>query len=638
MPGMKTNIYLGLFLAAVLAGVGGCRESIGRYYYVSRGLAAVEQNPERRDFLCDVNSSSDKLCLNGEWDFCYDPNRVGEARGYSATERPQSGVWDRAEVPNTYSTGERRNYQGATWYRREFIPPKQATGKRAVLRCLGVVLRAKVWVNGVYIGEQANAYLPFEMDITNAVRPGAVNVIAVEVDNAIRERDIPDANWNGWWNYGGISRDIYLDFRPDTAVTHARMDTDLEDGAWRSSFVVRVRNYREKPVREVVTMELRRPDGAVFCLKRQGTLLNPGRNRIDFSHVFGEVHEWRPGDGNLYELRARVGQDVKTAIHELRVRTGFRDVRTRGSEILFNGKPLLMKGICVHEEDYPGGNTVDKRWIEGTLRRVRDLGCNFVRTGHYMFHPYFYERCDELGLLVWSEIPAWKTSVDNLSDNQVWRDRAKPWLREMVEGYRQYPSVQMWSLGNEFASNDPRARGYVQQGAAFVRELDPWRLVTYASDRHREGKMDVCFDLVDVIAINEYYGWYYGGNGDIGAVLDRIHNQYPNKPILVSEVGAGAVPDGNVGGARKDSRKPYTLENQREFLREHLGQIYAPERRGYVAGALIWVLRDFNDPHRVGGGHPADWSFVNLKGLLSREDEPKPAYRTVRDFFEGPKR
>jgi beta-galactosidase/beta-glucuronidase len=237
-----------------------------------------------------------------------------------------------------------------------------------------------------------------------------------------------------------------------------------------------------------------------------------------------------------------------------------------------------------------------------------------------------------MGFLIWTEIPAWKTDTEVLTDPGVWQKYGKPQLQSLVHNFRSHPSVVLWSVGNEFNSDSDLGAEYVQRSTQFVRSLDPTRLVSFASDRHRPGQTDNSFAFVDVIAVNEYYGWYYYTMNDVGDMLDRLHSDWPDKPILVAEFGSGSLQDMRNQNP-EDSGKDYSIDYQNKFISRHLEQIYAPERRDYVVGSLVWLYNDFPDPHRVGSGHPVQNNYVNSKGLVTQDRTRKPAFDLVKEYF-----
>jgi len=577
----------------------------------------------------DRMHAEDTVDLSGTWRFRFDPSDVGESDGW---QRPGKETWNTMQVPMSYNAGDQSWYAGAGWYRTSFQVPANWSGGHLFLKFLGVNIRSKIWVNGQLVGEHNYPYLPFEVDITDAVKPGATNWLVVRADNRILARAVPDKNWDGWWNYGGIIRAVKLVRRPDVYTRDAIIETTLgQDGAWHLNLLLN-------------TFNLRSSNKGSFDLTINDAQGNPvyngvgqkqipaGHTQYNFTIRLDNVRAWTPASPNLYTLHVITAEEGQNQEHEIAIRFGFRQIEVRGTQIVLNGKPILIKGISRHEM-YPGvGMTVSEQQLRSDLRDIKELGCNMIRTTHYAQDPRFYDLADEMGFLVWTEIPAWKTSVDVLSDESVWQHYLAPQLEALVQNFRTHPSVIIWSVGNEFRSNTEAGKNYVRRAARYVKALDRTRLVSFASDKHRPGADDESFQFVDVLSINEYYGWYYGTMQDVGPTLDRLHQKWPDKPILISEVGSGTVPgihNPNPG----DSGKDYSVEYQQKFLRTHLNQIYAENRRSFVAGALLWIYNDFPDPHRVGGGHPVQNNYVNSKGLVTRDRQRKPAFDTVKEIF-----
>jgi len=575
--------------------------------------------------------AEDTVDLSGTWRFRFDPSDVGESDGW---QRPGKETWNTMQVPMSYNAGDQSWYAGAGWYRTSFQVPANWSGGHLFLKFLGVNIRSKIWVNGQLVGEHNYPYLPFEVDITDAVKPGATNWLVVRADNRILARAVPDKNWDGWWNYGGIIRAVKLVRRPDVYTRDAIIETTLgQDGAWHLNLLLN-------------TFNLRSSNKGSFDLTINDAQGNPvyngvgqkqipaGHTQYNFTIRLDNVRAWTPASPNLYTLHVITAEEGQNQEHEIAIRFGFRQIEVRGTQIVLNGKPILIKGISRHEM-YPGvGMTVSEQQLRSDLRDIKELGCNMIRTTHYAQDPRFYDLADEMGFLVWTEIPAWKTSVDVLSDESVWQHYLAPQLEALVQNFRTHPSVIIWSVGNEFRSNTEAGKNYVRRAARYVKALDRTRLVSFASDKHRPGADDESFQFVDVLSINEYYGWYYGTMQDVGPTLDRLHQKWPDKPILISEVGSGTVPgihNPNPG----DSGKDYSVEYQQKFLRTHLNQIYAENRRSFVAGALLWIYNDFPDPHRVGGGHPVQNNYVNSKGLVTRDRQRKPAFDTVKVIFHA---
>ncbi len=360
--------------------------------------------------------------------------------------------------------------------------------------------------------------------------------------------------------------------------------------------------------------------------------ISPSTNdaRVESVATLRRIHAWSPDDPALYRLTVKTNAPGQIAdVNSFRV--GFRQISVKGSQILLNDKPIILRGISRHEFAIDRGQSLTVAQNRKDMQDIKALGANFVRLAHYSQSQDVYDDCDELGLLVWTEIPAWQTASSTLASSEVWRKDAAPQLEAMVKQHRNHPSVIVWSVANEIPSDQAAGAAYIAKAIAYVHGLDPTRLATFASDRRER---DISLAPVDIIAVNEYYGWYYGKLDEVGPMLDRMHAKYPDKPILVSEFGAEAVAGWNRQTARKRS-KDYSYDHQVQFLSVHLAQIFAPERRSYVAGGTIWVYNDFPDPHRVNGDHPEMAKYRNNKGLVTMDRTHKPAYATVKHFYTG---
>jgi beta-glucuronidase len=343
--------------------------------------------------------------------------------------------------------------------------------------------------------------------------------------------------------------------------------------------------------------------------------------------VLAKVQAWSPEHPALYTLVTTVTSGKQ--VDETKVRIGFRQIEAKGAKILLNGEPVTIRGFSRHQFLAGKGMSLSVAEDRRDIEDLKALGANFVRLAHYTQSQDVYDACDELGLMVWTEIPAWQTSAGSLGSARVWANAAEPQLRGMVEQHRNHPSVVIWSVANEIPSDKPEVAAFVAKAIAYVKGLDSSRLVTFASNRREQDK---ALGAVDVIAVNEYFGWYYGKQEDVGPTLDQMHKLYPDKPLLVSEFGSEAVAGWTPPTPPAHSRD-YSEAVQVSFLETHMEQIYAPERRGFVAGAVIWCYNDFPDPGRFGGDHPAMALYRNNKGIVRMDRSHKPAYETVKAFF-----
>jgi beta-glucuronidase len=565
--------------------------------------------------------------LAGLWDFRYDTDNRGEAANWQIT--PVQG-WTKIQVPGSYNQAMRNSvpYQGKAWYRTSFEAVLRP-GERTLLRFEGVAIRSKVWVNGLLVGEHLFPYTGFAFDITGYLKRGP-NQLAVLADNQLLKDAIPDLASTGWWNYGGINRGVFLDIVPEIYVTGLTVTTKMLPSGWTFAVTADLLSRAGAVTEASAEFLLSDPSGRTVWTHQMGDLLGvgPATFKPPIAQL-AQVGEWSPEHPNLYRLtitlRCGGGTFQKT------VAVGFRQIEVRGSQILLNGRPVFFKGVNYHEM-YPGaGMTLSRDQVRRDLADMKTMGCNFVRLAHYPHDEQVYELADEMGLMLWSEIPAWQTRADTLGSDEVWNTYGAPQLREMIAQRRTHPSVVVWSVGNEFPSDREPVARYVARAAALTREIDPTRLVTFASDRRER---DIAFDSADFIAINEYFGWYYGSITDLAANLDKMHQKWPNKPIVVSEFGAEGIA-GWRNPTPPDTGMDYSEDHQVKLVGTHLGYILDPARKGYMAGALIWVYADFPNASAFGrsSAHPPIASVMNCKGLVTDDRQHKQVWETVRQAF-----
>jgi len=562
------------------------------------------------------------------WAFRFDPQGQGEKEKWFADNKPAG--WLKVSVPGSYDVEfpGKKWYQGPAWYRTMFVPPATTGAEReTILHLGGVVLRTKVWVNGRMAGSSVLPYTGLNFDITPFLQPGQQNLLVIETDNSILARALPDKKWSGWWNDGGLIWPVTLETR-SPIYSEAKIATRMiSTGVW--TLTVRAMTHDGRgPVAGVLRLRVVDAKGRTIWRARRGVRLNPGENRSVFRVKLHAVESWSPGRPTLYGLRLST-EPERGASDSVQYPFGFRQIEVRGTALYLNGRRLVLRGVARHEF-YPGeGMTMTPAQNARDLEDIKALGANFVRLPHYPQSSDVYSTCDKLGLLVWTEIPAWQSAAATLEDPTVWSEYAKPEITAMIRQHWNHPSVIIWSVANEIPSSEPGVAAYIQRAIHLVHRLDPTRLATFASDRREH---DLSFGSVDIIAVNEYYGWYYGKNSDAGADLDLLHKKWKNKPIMVSEFGSGGIAGWKPGTVNARGQD-YSLQHQVAFLESHLRQIFAAKRSSYIAGASIWVYNDFPDPGRGPGAQPAASQYVNAKGLVTEDRQHKPAYKAVQAFY-----
>jgi beta-glucuronidase len=297
-------------------------------------------------------------------------------------------------------------------------------------------------------------------------------------------------------------------------------------------------------------------------------------------------------------------------------RFGIREVAVRDGRISLNGEPLFLKGVGRHDE-YPGlGRTLDEEIWQKDFDLIQGLNANAVRLVHYPHDEREIEMADERGLLLWEEVPL--IFFPDFKNPEVTR-RVCQQLEELIRRDINHPSVIIWSVGNEIQSDTPEAAVCLKTEIDLARRLDPTRLVSFAS-WPLDIEKNTPLALVDVIAFNRYKGWYDSDVPGIAAEILAYRAKYPDKAILVSEFGAGAV-----RGYRAESGERFSEEYQTQVIRENIEYML---KSGELSGCFIWCFADF------GGLLQSNiYERGNNKGLVDGYRMPKQAYWGVRELF-----
>jgi beta-glucuronidase len=559
--------------------------------------------------------------LNGPWQTIIDPYEVGyydyryqpRQDGFFLASRPRNesdlveydfDASPRLQVPGDWNSQDERLffYEGTVWYRKVFdyrLPP----GARLFVHFGAANYDAHVWLNGASLGTHEGGFTPFNFEITGQVRAEG-NSLVVKVDNRRRLDAVPTVNTD-WWNYGGLTRDVTLIELPSTFVRDyvvqlAAGSTDRIAG-W-------VQLDGPGAAGAEVTVRIPAAGVAITASTDAG-----GRALID---VATELVLWSPANPRLYEV------EVAAAADRVTDRIGFRTIATRGTDILLNGTPVFLRGVSVHEQapkrEGRANGPEDARTL---LAWVKELNGNFVRLAHYPHNEHMVRTADSLGILVWAEIPVYWTIQ---WENEATLANARRQLREMITRDRNRASVILWSMANETPRSEPRL-AFLRSLALHARELDPTRLLTAALElRHRPGDGVLAIDDpfgrdLDVLAVNEYLGWYTGTPELADSV--RWESAY-DKPLLVSEFGAGALQ-----GYHADARTRFSEEYQASVYAHQVAML---RRIPFLRGVTPWILTDFRSPRRP---LPGIQDFWNRKGLISDRGIRKQAFFVLQRYY-----
>jgi beta-glucuronidase len=318
--------------------------------------------------------------------------------------------------------------------------------------------------------------------------------------------------------------------------------------------------------------------------------------------------------------------DVRLGDDDMRVRFGIRQVAAVGQQIHINGQPIRLLGCNRHEFHPNFGHTLPDATLVSDIQQLKDMGCNFVRGSHYPQDERFLDLCDEFGICVWSESIGWQHDEAHLTDERFVEAQLTH-TEEMVAATVNHASVILWGILNESASHKETCQPAYTRLLAQLKALDASRPVTYASNHPFD---DVCLLLADVISINTYPGWYIGSIEGIPTHLDEIVAHLDsagceNKPLIISEIGAGAVP-----GWRDAHGERWTEQYQTALLDVVIKHLFVHRER--FAGLVFWLFSDFRTPSQVPNILTRPRGFNN-KGVLDEYRRPKQAYHMVKTAF-----
>jgi beta-glucuronidase len=563
---------------------------------------------------------SGRILLGGKWLFRADPTDQGLLQNWASQD--DTTGWTPTTVPNAWNAGDDSDASMAgtvSWYRRDFTVPKEPTGTTWIVRVESVNYYATVFLNGIQVGTHEAASIPFEIPLTDLHH--GVNHLVIRVDNRRDKNSLPPGPSGGWFNYGGILREVYL--RP---VTHLDISEVLTQTVAMDRLYVRATltnvdgHLRTANVSALV-------DGMPIGLGAVRVGAHQSRS-VGRAVTLHGVKPWAPRSASLFPVVVAATEGSKT-IARYTVHTGMRTLAIGpDGRMRMNGQDLNLRGAAVHEQTPARGAALTPADHARQIKELLDLHADLTRV-HYPLSEDFLERADRAGIAVWEEIPMYQMSESSMRDPAV-RQKALDYLATTIRRDENHPSVIAWSIGNELPATPGRGqKAYIRDAVALAHKLDPTRPVGLALSGYPTKNYLPAYAPLDAIGINDYFGWYPGPIGQIenraalGQFLDRFHANYPRKALFVTEFGAEANRDGPA-----DEKGTYGY--QKEFMRFHLAT-YA--KRPWINGAIVWALQDFKVRPNWSGGNPQPDAPWLRKGLLDQNGTKKLAWGpTARTF------
>ena len=529
-----------------------------------------------------------------------------------------NGQWEQVEIPHTWNAKDMQRYdnfyEGAAYYRKEYVCPEEMKDKRVFLRFEGVGACAEVYVNGQLAGTHKGAYSAFAVEIGPMLKTGQNNEIIVKADNKARQDVIP-VNHILFGVYGGIYRPVWLVV---TEKSHIAVTDNASPGIYisqknvsrRSADIqvkVKVDNAGLQPVPVTLENFIYTQDGKLVAADRQPLdLTTQGTQAVVSSFRLNRPHLWQGRqDPYLYKVVARLSQDGRV-LDEVTQPLGIRKYEMiAGKGFFLNGEKYPMYGVCRHQDWQELGSALKNEHHDFDLAQIMDLGATTVRFAHYQQSEYLYSRCDSLGLIVWAEIPF----VNRVSGFEA--ENAKNQLRELIRQNFNHPSIYVWGLHNEVY----QPHTYTAQLTAELHDLakteDPDR---YTVSVNGYGHMEHPVNLnADIQAMNRYFGWYEKKIKDMDAWIEKLETEYPSQRFILSEYGA----DANIAhqtellGESLKWWEQYYPETFQTKVHEYHWSVIA--RHPYIVASYLWNAFDFATPMADRGGVPGR----NMKGLMT---------------------
>lgn len=662
-----------LLLAFLCSGTAGAvaSEKDDSALFLTPELDVPAPDPAVMGWIDSRNTTS----LNGSWKLLVDPMKVGTPGGFfggwATTREPvdefqllEYSYSDAADirVPGDFNT-QREDlifYRDTVWYQRFFDVDQQAD-RRYHLWFGGANFDATVFLNGTPVARHTGGYVPFSVDVTSQLETVG-NDLVIRVNNRLGDATVPTERTD-WWPYGGLTRDVMLVTTPEQYIVNAKVTLAPERNALVTT--VATRGF-EAGAEVILTIPELDVEAAMQIDERGEAELRVG----------AEPELWQPGAPRRYAVAVAAGDD------RIEDRIGFRTIATDGTTILLNGEPIKFKGISTHEEPIGReGVAYSEADMRVLFEEAERLGANFVRAAHYPYSRHAARVADEMGILLWEEVPIyWNIAWENAATLDIARDQ----VARLIERDWNRASVVIWSVANETPYSRSRMQ-FIERLIDDVRALDNSRLVSAAllGDTRRELQRlaahlaayargsalasveekaifervlaaagdqapepgagfklvidDPLGSLVDIVSYNQYFGWYYSRYlaPELGVSEQTVRKLMLEfmptmtmgtafgKPMFISEFGAGAKAGMRGVGV-------WTEDYQAAVYRAQLAMLAnSPE----VQGVTPWILKDFRAMLRT---LPGIQDYRNRKGLIDQNGRRKLAFYVLRDFYHGP--
>ncbi len=517
-------------------------------------------------------------------------------------------------VPSCWESNPKlSSYKGKALYSK-----KISFGGNIRLVFKGVSHTAYVYLDKKQVAYHYNAYTEFNVILKNI--PYGEHLLEIKVDNSFHEESALHIS-NDYYSYGGITRPLTAEEIGELYIRYIHFIPYQEEGKWFASIRAAVSNLSNE--KKNVSLQIKVGDEDMVSF--DDIMLQPNDESLfNDTFEFPSAVAYTLKNPKLYMMNATLLYNNE-AVDDLIDRVGFREIKVSGKDILFSGEKIIIKGVNRHEDYAEFGCAVPIEAMYRDIELIKALGANCIRTCHYPNDERFLDLCDENGILVWEEAHARGLNEEQMKHKNFEKQSADC-IREMIENHINHPSIYVWGILNECVSNTEFGRSCYAKQFELIKRLDSSRPVSFASLSQHIGS-DLCLDLVDIVSFNIYPGWYHDTpvTEFLGTLKDFVNSSNgAGKPLLISEIGAGAI-----YGFRSNNMEKWTEEYQQLILSEQLTSILSDND---LTGVIIWQYADC----RVDKG----WFYTrpkcqNNKGLVDKYRREKLAYNRVKEIFHS---
>ncbi|WP_066959344.1 glycoside hydrolase family 2 TIM barrel-domain containing protein [Microbulbifer sp. Q7] len=590
-----------------------------------------------------ASALQEQQLFNSDWQYLQDERQsppLLDAAGAVGVTLPHT--WNATDTIDA-QPGYRR---GAGWYSKRFrVADNLPAGTRHKLYFEGANQKAQVYLNGHKVGEHIGGYVGFTIELTEHLKHNTDNLVQVRVSNEY-DRNLIPSHKADFFIHGGLTRDVWLQQLPMDHIQSVAITTPKvsNESAQTKVQVILDQASAASKKHRAARLHLTLLDPAGISVSNSTTEIRGAQVEAELPQL-RQPQLWSPDSPALYTLVTELQDANGKTLHQYRERFGYRWFEMRPNQGFFvNGERVLIRGTHRHEEHAGIGAAMSNAQHRADMQQIKQMGANFVRLAHYPQDPEIYRAADELGLILWDELPWCRGGMGG----EVWKENTERLLREQIAQNFNHPSIAFWSLGNEIyweedfpgGGDDALVLPYLKHLNQVAKELDPQRMTTIR--KYYPGA-----DVVDAFSPSIWAGWYGGAYGQYAATLEDAMGKYPaflhmeyggsshRGRHTETPLGENGIPDAQVSVTEAMNQAAVkSVAKDSDWNENYMVNLFdwhlsVSENIEHFAGNAQWAFKDFGTPLRPENPLP----YINQKGLVDRAGSPKDAYYVFASYW-----